>query len=120
MSPDQAIPHSRALERTLRKITEGLAKELACPTEHAPDWSDFEWIVARAVAAMHGVSPLLSRTLRWRGPAGWTEFLDQQRTHTAMRHARIGALLRRIDAGTREAGVPAVALKGAALHAMGL
>jgi hypothetical protein len=120
MSPDQAIPHSRALERTLRKITEGLAKELACPTEHAPDWSDFEWIVARAVAAMHGVSPLLSRTLRWRGPAGWTEFLDQQRTHTAMRHARIGALLRRIDAGTREAGVAAVALKGAALHAMGL
>src|SRR5580658_5033581 len=111
MSPDQAIPHSRALERTLRKITEGLAKELACPTEHAPDWSDFEWIVARAVAAMHGVSPLLSRTLRWRGPAGWTEFLEEQRAHTTQRHMRIAGLLQRLDCGAREAGVAAVALK---------
>jgi hypothetical protein len=115
-----AIPRSRALETTLRKITECLARELACPTEYAPDWSEFEWIVARAVAAMHGVSPLLSSTLRWRGPAGWAEFLAEQRTHTANRHARIDVLLRRVDAATREAGVAAVALKGVALFALGL
>ena len=120
MSPAHALPRSRVLEATLRKITEGLAKELSCPTQHAPDWSEFEWLVARAVAAMHGVSPLLSSTLRWRGPTGWTAFLEEQRTHTAMRHARIGALLRRVDDVAREAGVAAVALKGAALHAMGL
>jgi hypothetical protein len=120
MRPDAALPRSRALEATLRKITEGLAKELACSAQHAPDWSEFEWIVARAVAAMHGVSPLLSRTLRWRGPAGWTAFLEEQRAHTAQRHARIDALLRRIDDGARETGIAAVALKGAALHAMGL
>jgi hypothetical protein len=108
------------LQVTLRKITETLAQELASPTRIAPDWSEFEWIVARAVAAMHGVSPLLSRVLRWRGPAGWTEFLEEQRAHTAKRHARIDRVLQRIDQRAREAGVAAVALKGAALHAMSL
>jgi len=63
-----AVPPPTAFPGTLRKITETLAGELACPTQHAPAWSDFEWKIARAVAAMHGVSPLLSRTLRWRGP----------------------------------------------------
>jgi hypothetical protein len=120
VSQAHAIPRSRALEATLRKITEGLARELACPADHSPDWSDFEWIVARAVAAMHGVSPLLAGVLRWRGPAGWSAFLLEQRAHTAKRHARIDALLRRVDAAIREAGVAAIALKGAALHAIGL
>ena len=69
---------------------------------------------------MHGVSPLLSRTLRWQGPVGWAEFLEEQRAHTTQRHARIDELLRRLDQGARESGVAAVALKGAALHAMGL
>jgi hypothetical protein len=114
------IPQLPALEATLRKITEGLAKELACPTQFAPDWSDVEWTIARAVAAMHGVSPLLSRALRWQGPASWSQFLDEQRAHTAKRHNRICELLRVIDQRTREAGVPAVALKGVALHALGL
>jgi Uncharacterised nucleotidyltransferase len=109
-----------ALDRTLRKITEGLAKELACPTQAAPDWSEFEWIIARAVAAMHGVSPLLSRVLRWQGPAGWTGFLAEQRAHTAKRHVRIDDLLLRLDQRARAAGVAAVALKGVALHAFGV
>ncbi|MHB8816938.1 MAG: nucleotidyltransferase family protein, partial [Steroidobacteraceae bacterium] len=104
----------------LRKITERFAWELADPAPLAPDWSEFEWIVARAVAAMHGVSPLLSRTLRWHGPVGWAEFLEEQRAHTTRRHARIADLLQRLARGARENGVAAVALKGASLHAMGL
>jgi hypothetical protein len=104
----------------LRKITERFAWELADPAPRAPQWSELEWIVARAVAAMHGVSPLLSRTLRWRGPAGWAEFLEEQRAHTTQRHIRIAGLLQRLDCEAREIGVAAVALKGASLHAMGL
>jgi hypothetical protein len=118
--PDREIPEPVALDRTLRKITEVLAKELASPTQVAPDWSEFEWIVARAVAAMHGVSPLLSRALRWQGPAGWTGFLEEQRAHTEKRHARIADLLLRLDQLARDAGLAAVALKGVALHAFGV
>jgi hypothetical protein len=117
--PDREIPEPVALDRTLRKVTEVLANELACPTQVAPDWSDFEWIMARAVASMHGVSPLLSRALRWQGPAGWAEFLRQQRVHTAKRHERIDELLLRLDQRAGDAGVAAVALKGVALHAFG-
>jgi hypothetical protein len=117
---DREMPQPIALEATLRKITEGLAGELACPTQLAPDWSDFEWVIARAVAAMHGVSPLLARTVRWQGPAGWMQFLREQRAHTAKRHARIEELLRRIDQGACAAGVAATALKGVALHELGV
>jgi hypothetical protein len=118
--PDREILRPVALDRILRKITEGLAKELASPTHVAPDWSESEWAVARAVAAMHGVSPLLSRVLRWQGPAEWSGFLAEQRAHTVKRHARIDDLLLRLDQGAREAGVAAVALKGVALHALGV
>lgn len=108
------------LQRVLRETTETLARELARPTSVAPDWSEFEWAVARAVAAMHGVSPLLSLNLRWRGPAGWRDFLDEQHRHTAARHLRISSLLVSIDQRTCEAGIGAVALKGVALHSLGL
>jgi hypothetical protein len=108
------------LQASLRKVTETLAEELARPTEIAPDWSEVEWNVARAVAVMHGVSPLLSRALRWRGPPGWVKFLEEQSAHTVRRHGRIAELLRRIDQRAREEGVAAIALKGAALHAIGL
>jgi hypothetical protein len=114
-----AVP-TTTLPGTLRKITETLAAELACSTQRAPDWSDFEWKIARAVAAMHGVSPLLSKTLHWQGPAGWMTFLEEQRIHTATRHRRIAELLQHIDERGRAAGIAAVALKGAALHAIGL
>jgi hypothetical protein len=115
-----AVPPPTAFPRTLRKITETLSRELACPTQRAPDWSDFEWKIAMAVAAMHGVSPLLSKTLRWQGPAGWMTFLEEQRIHTANRHRRIAELLQHIDESGQAAGIAAVALKGAALHAIGL
>jgi hypothetical protein len=108
------------LDRALCEITERLARELASPSRTAPDWSDHEWTIARAVAAMHGISPLLSRTLLWQGPSIWTTFLDEQRTHTRARHWRIQELLRSIDQKARETGVAATALKGAALHQLGL
>lgn len=114
------LPPPKALYSSLRKITETLARELASPTQNPPDWTEFEWILARAVTAMHGVSPLLSRALHWRGPGGWTRFLESQRAHTAKRHARLEELLRRLDQAARAHGVAAVALKGAALHSMGL
>jgi hypothetical protein len=113
-------PRPSTLQAALRKTTEGLANELGSPTQRVPDWSDFEWTVARAVAAMHGVSPLLSHTLRWRGPAGWVRFLEKQRSHTQLRHGRIEALMRLIDHGARESEFATVALKGAALHALGV
>jgi hypothetical protein len=114
-----AVP-PRVLQRTLHKITESLAAELAHPTPAEPDWSEFEWTIARAVAAMHGVSALLSRALLWPGPEGWKHFVEEQRAHTAKRYERIAELLQRLDRQMQEAGVAVTALKGAALHAMGL
>jgi hypothetical protein len=113
-------PSATPLHVALRKITEKLACELGSPTRLAPDWSDFEWRIARSVAAMHGVSPLLSRILLWRGPPGWVRFLEQQRSHTEKRHAHIAQLLESIGRGSREADVAVVGLKGLALHAMNL
>ena len=101
----------------LRLTTETLARELAQPGPVAPDWSPFQSRrIAVAVAAMHGVSPLLADALRWRGPDFWNDFLSRQRQHTEARQARIERLLAGIDAGARQAGIALVALKGAALH----
>jgi hypothetical protein len=113
-------PTLNAVQAALHKTTETLASELACPTGVAPDWSESEWLVARAVASLHGVSPLLSRALRWQGPAGWVRFLGDQRAHTANRYRRIQELLNLIDSRARDDEIPLVALKGAALHAIGL
>jgi hypothetical protein len=113
-------PRPAALQATLIKVTEALARELVWSNPVAPDWSDFEWSVAQAVAAMHGVSPLLSSALRWNGPPSWAKFLQEQRAHVAARHVRIERLLRQIDQLARAEGMAVVALKGAALHAIGL
>jgi hypothetical protein len=115
-----AVPPPKAVQAALSKITETLASELARPTDIAPDWSDFEWLVARAVAAIHGVSPLLSSALHWQGPPGWVQFLEEQRAHTVSRHRRIGELLHLIDTRARAEGLAMLALKGVALHAIGL
>jgi hypothetical protein len=124
MAPTRAVgggePRPAALQAALIKVTEALARELGSPNPTPPDWSDFEWAVAPAVAAMHGVSPLLSGVLRWQGPRPWVKFLREQRAHVAERHARIERLLSRIDQLGRAEGVAIVALKGAALHAIGL
>jgi hypothetical protein len=115
-----ALPATKALQHALREVTEHLARELAAPSAAAPAWNELQWTVARAVAAMHGVSPLLSRRLAWRGPAEWRDFLQSQRQHTALRHVRIGRLLRHIDAGAHERGISVTALKGVALHDLSL
>jgi hypothetical protein len=120
MHPIAPVPSPAQLHPTLCKITERLARELASPTQTAPDWSDYEWTIARAVAALHGISPLLSRSLPWEGPSTWRTFLDEQRSHTRSRHGRIQELLLSIDRKARETGVAATALKGAALHQKGL
>jgi hypothetical protein len=114
------VPPPKALQAALRRVTETLSAELPRPTPASPEWTDTEWRVAPAVAAMHGVSSLLYGALRWRGPPAWADFLNEQRIHTFNRHARIEALLRRIDERMREADIAAVALKGAALHAMSI
>jgi hypothetical protein len=117
---EEREPRPAALQATLIKVTETLARELVSSNPVAPDWSDFEWAVAQAVAAMHGVSPLLLSALRWNGPRSWVKFLEEQRAHVAVRHARIERLLLRIDQLACAEGVAIVALKGAALHALGL
>jgi hypothetical protein len=114
------IPPTALLGAALRTITETLASELAAPTSRVPRWSEAEWRIAMAVAAMHGISSLLSARLRWRGPDRWRDFLEQQWMHTARRHQRIEALLRVLDRRAREEGIAALALKGAALHAIGV
>src|SRR5215469_6025705 len=111
------VPALSVLQRALRKTTETLAREVARPGPAVPDWSGFEWHIARAVVAIHGVSPLFAGALRWHGPSQWEEFLQDQRAQTAARHARIEELLCRIDCGARRAGIAAVALKGVELHA---
>jgi Uncharacterised nucleotidyltransferase len=115
--PDMLSPE--VVQEALRTTTERLAHELAQPIGTAPQWSEFEWRAARASAAIHGVGPLLASTLRWRGPPGWQEFLAAQRAHTQCRHGRIEGLAKLIDERARQMGIPMVALKGAALHALG-
>ncbi|HEY4214952.1 MAG TPA: nucleotidyltransferase family protein [Steroidobacteraceae bacterium] len=109
-----------AVDKALRKVTETLAQELVHSTTVAPDWSPFEWDVARAAASIHGVSALLCTRLRWQGPPKWAQFLADQSRQTLLRHARFMELLASIDAEAKRAGLPLLALKGAALHAAGL
>jgi hypothetical protein len=120
MKPNGSLPSLAILDRILRETTERLAAECARPTAQAPDWSEFHWCVARAVAAMQGISPLLSEKLLWHGPETWRRFLVEQRQHTLLRHQRIVDLTRQIDAQARAAGIAIVALKGAALHERGV
>jgi hypothetical protein len=116
----EAFDSLKSVQAALRRTTETLASELALPGAHAPEWSEFEWRVARATATMHGVSPLVSRRLLWRGPAGWHEFLTEQSNHTRIRYHRMQEVLDQIDAEARNAGIALVPLKGAALHALGV
>jgi hypothetical protein len=79
-----------------------------------------QWRTARAVSAIHGVSGLLAGTLRWQGPPGWRELLEQQRQFTRQRQPRIQELLHTLHAQARERGVAVMALKGVSLHARGV
>ncbi len=114
------LPPPATVSEALRVTTERLAAEAAAPQLSAPAWSEFEWHTARAVAAMHGISGILAQRLLWRGPGTWQEFLCTQREHIERRHLRIRQLLGQIDAQLRIDGIPALALKGAALHEAGI
>lgn len=114
------LPPFDAVARALRVTTERLARELARPRDDAPDWSAFEWDVARAVAVMQGISVALARTLRWQGPAAWQDFLARQRAQSPRRHEKIGELLERIDQAARRRSIPLIALKGSALRMLGV
>ncbi len=111
---------ARAIQAALRATTETLAYALARKAAPTTAWSDYEWRVARATVAIHGVAPLLSEISGWQAPAQWTRFLQEQKQHTLARHRRIEALLSSLQDGARKAGVALVALKGAALHDLGL
>jgi hypothetical protein len=114
------MPPLRIVERRLRAITEHLASELSCPTPTAPAWNELDWRLAQAVAAMHGVAPLLATALRWEGPKGWRQYLEEQLTHTRLREDRLIQLLEQIDSQMRHDGIAIVPLKGSALRALGL
>jgi putative nucleotidyltransferase-like protein len=111
---------AKALRAPLRKITEALAAEFDRPTERPPAWNELEWRLARAVASMHGVSPLLSSVLRWDEPSDFRGFLAEQRDQTRQRYRLIAELVDRIGVRALAAGVAIQPLKGAALHAAGI
>ena len=104
----------------LGEVTEVLAREISFSSDEPPHWSEFEWRIARAVAAMQGVSSLLAVGIRWKEPANWLRFLERQRNQTLGRHLRIMELLEEIDKSAHCAGIPFIALKGLALHKRGL
>jgi hypothetical protein len=112
-----SLPPIKAIAAALRRTTETIARELAVPSTGTPGWTEFEWDIARAVSAMHGVSALLDARLHWEGPTSWRQFLREQTEQSAGRHLKIKALLESIDHHSRRRGVPIVALKGAALYA---
>ena len=114
------MPPIAAVQAALRRITESLATALAHGGAERPAWSDLEWRLAPAVAAIHGVSPLLAAELRWQGPPHWASFLAEQRRHTLLRQQRIDELATTIDERSRSAGIALVALKGVALHMSGV
>jgi len=113
------LPPLGIVRHGLRRTTEALAAELARPGATTPAWNELEWRLATAVAVAHGVSPLLCGCCAWEN-APWRRFLESQREHVELRHRRIDALLQRIDADARAAGLALVPLKGAALHALGI
>jgi Uncharacterised nucleotidyltransferase len=115
-----SMPPLAAVQPALHRITESLATGLARAAAERPAWSELEWRLAPAVAAMHGISPLLAGTLRWQGPPYWESFLAEQRRHTLLRQQRVDRLLATIDDRSRSAGIPVIALKGVALQMAGV
>lgn len=116
----RASPDANSLQAALRLTTEHLAHEIAAPSVAAPDWTDLQWRMARAAAAIHGISAMLSARLRWAGPPGWEGFLCEQRAYTLQREQQWLQMLEQLGTGFKQAGVAAVPLSGAALHALGL
>jgi hypothetical protein len=118
--PRTELPPFATLETALHRTTEQLAVELAAPASERPDWTDLEWRIARAAAAMQGTGALLDGMLRWRGPERWQAFLAEQRRQSILRHAHVMERLCVVDSGARAAGIAVVPLKGAALYRAGI
>lgn len=114
------LPPLRRIDAALRAATAVLARELLDPTSKSPAWDGFEWSIAKAVAVMQGIAPLLASRSRWSDRPRWQEFLCEQRRHVSARQDRIEVLLAGIDAVAKPRGVPLVPLKGAALHMLGI
>ena len=114
------MPPLAAVQAALHRITDSLATALGDRAAGLPVWSELEWRLAPAVAAMHGISPLLAQALPWQGPPHWASFLADQRRQTLLRQQRIAELLATIDERSRSAGIAVVALKGAALQMAGV
>jgi hypothetical protein len=114
------IPTINAIRSALLKSTEHLQRELYQPTDVAPVWTEFEWRVAKASAAMQGISSLLYGKLRWSGPELWRRFLREQRDQGIVRHCRVEGLVDAVNTEARKRGVALMALKGAALYARGI
>jgi hypothetical protein len=110
----------RVTDAALRETTARLCAELVAPGASPPDWNDFEWDIARAVATMQGISCLLAARLRWRGPPAWQQFLGEQSEHAVVRDRRIDDIIDALDVALDRAGVGVVGLKGAALRRRGL
>jgi hypothetical protein len=120
MNNSADLPPFGVIAKALRVTTERLVREVVDPCDTAPDWSEFEWTVARAVSAMQGISGLLAVRLKWRGPVAWNDFLCEQHAQMSAREPRIDRLLMQLDVACRKAGLPYVALKGSAVRAIGL
>jgi hypothetical protein len=109
-----------ALHRMLREVTEQLAREVAAPSADAPAWSAQQWAVARAVVLMHGIGPLLALRGHWPKSPEWLAFLHEQHRHAVVRHGVLQTFLGRVHEAASARGLPMLALKGAALHALGI
>jgi hypothetical protein len=120
MTASASLPPFRVIAGALRTTTTRLVAEVVAPRETAPDWTEFEWAVARAVCTMQGISGLLAKRLRWRGPQEFNDFLETQRERTVACGIRIGELLARLDAGLGDAGIRFVPLKGSAIRELHL
>jgi hypothetical protein len=114
-----SLPPIERIQQALRNVTERLPLQLD-PQAPAPQWTDLEWRLAPAVAAMHGVSPLLAGGGSRDGPRAWSEFLEQQHGMTLARQQRLAGLLERIGELACRQGLAIVPLKGAALCALGV
>lgn len=114
------LPKASVMQAALNATTDRLACELVKPTHSVPAWDEFEWRAAMAVAVMHGVSALLAGRLRWSGPPDWQAFLAEQAEQGRRRERRVRALLLDLDHRARDAGLPLLAMKGAALLQLGI
>ena len=117
MTP-RAVPPFRVIEAALRTTADRLVREIENPTQDPPNWNEFEWVVARAVCALQGISGLLANRLRWKSPPAFLAFLAHQRAQLLAREERIGACLARLDQAFREGGTAFVPLKGSSLRAL--